>query len=77
MTATATVQRVRTSKVYSLLANSDKRIRSLRGGTRSGKTYNTCIFWVMDYLQHTGRILTIARQTMPALRASAMRSTLR
>jgi hypothetical protein len=27
----------------------------------------------MQYLQETGKVLTIARQTMPALKASAMR----
>lgn len=56
-----------------MLAGSKKRIRSLRGGTRSGKTYNTCIYWVSEYLKTTNQVLTIARQTMPALRASAMR----
>jgi phage terminase large subunit len=74
MTAKAVKEtRIRTSRVYSMLAGSKKRIRSLRGGTRSGKTYNTCIYWVSEYLEVKGQTLTIARQTMPALRASAMR----
>lgn len=73
MTATANVTKIQTSKVFSLLSNSTKRIKSLRGGTRSGKTYNTCIYWIIKYLRSTGRTLTIARQTMPALRASVMR----
>lgn len=74
MTATTTQPtRIRTNRVYQLLTNSDKRITSLRGGTRSGKTYNVLIYFVMKYLQETGKVLTIARQTMPALKASAMR----
>lgn len=74
MTATAPEPiRIRTNKVFEILSNSDKRITSLRGGTRSGKTYNILIYFIMKYLQETGKVLTIARQTMPALKASAMR----
>jgi phage terminase large subunit len=73
MTATAEAIKIRTSKVFSILQNSDKRITSLRGGTRSGKTYNALIWFVMRYLNETGKVLTIARHTMPALKASAMR----
>jgi len=74
MTATAAQpKRIRTSKVFSLLNDSEKRITSLRGGTRSGKTCNVLIWFVMKYLNETGKTLTIARHTMPALKASAMR----
>ena len=74
MTATAPEIRIRTSTVFEFLDNSTKRVRSLRGGTRSGKTYNILIWFIVrKLLQETGKILTIARQTMPALKASAMR----
>lgn len=74
MTATAAQPvRIRTNKVFQLLEQSEKRITSLRGGTRSGKTYNVLIWFVMRYLRQTGKVLTIARQTMPALKATAMR----
>lgn len=59
--------------MFSFLSRSKKRIKSLRGGTRSGKTYNVLIYFIMKYLQTTGKTLTICRQTMPALRATAMR----
>ncbi len=62
-----------TNVVFEFLNESTARVKSLRGGTRSGKTYNTCIYWIAKYMQTSGRVLTIARQTMPALRASAMR----
>lgn len=73
MAPTAQPTRIRTNKVFQILTDSDKRITSLRGGTRSGKTYNILIWFIMTYLQQTGKVLTIARQTMPALKASAMR----
>lgn len=73
MTATASLKRIQTNTVFEILSNSDKRITSLRGGTRSGKTYNVLIWFVMKYLQETGKVLTVARETMPALKASAMR----
>lgn len=73
MTATAQVTRIKTNKVFEILETSEKRITSLRGGTRSGKTYNVLIWFVMRYLRETGKVLTIARETMPALKASAMR----
>jgi phage terminase large subunit len=74
MTATQQITKIRTNKVFEFLMKSRKRIKSLRGGTRSGKTYNTLIYFIVKLLQtQTPRTLTIARQTMPALRASAMR----
>lgn len=73
MTASPNVKRIQTNSVFAFLSNSRKRIKSLRGGTRSGKTYNVLIYFVMKYLKHSGRTLTICRQTMPALRATAMR----
>ncbi len=61
-------------KTFNFLKDSDKRISSLRGGTRSAKTYTTLVYWVWLLSEVvTGKTLTIARQTMPALRASAMR----
>lgn len=66
-------QEVNTNKVFEFLSNSTKRIKSLRGGTRSGKTTNALIYFIMTYLETTGRVLTVARETMPALKASAMR----
>jgi phage terminase large subunit len=65
--------KIQTNRVFACLRNSDKRISSLRGGTRSGKTYNVLLYWIILLTQQKGKTLTIARQTMPALRASAMR----
>ena len=66
--------RIRTNSVFEFLSTSRKRVKSLRGGTRSGKTFNTLIYFIIKLLQTQKPVtLTIARQTMPALRASAMR----
>jgi phage terminase large subunit len=60
--------------VFRVLQNSQKRITSLRGGTRSGKTYNVLLFLILVWAKTAeGQVCTIARNTMPALRASAMR----
>lgn len=65
---------IKTNKVFTFLDNSTSRIKSLRGGTRSGKTYNILIWFIVrKLLQERGKTLTIARETMPALKASAMR----
>lgn len=77
MTATAQPSvRIKTNRVFEFLRRSKKRVKSLRGGTRSGKTYNTCLYFVVKLLSEPSakpKVLTIARQTMPALRASVMR----
>lgn len=70
---TVTAHTIEYTRVFDILDRSRKRIVSLRGGTRSSKTYNTLIYWVWKLKQETGKTLTIARNTMPALRASAMR----
>lgn len=45
----------------------------MRGGTRSGKTYNILIFLIIYALGVRGKIITVARQTMPSNRTTAMR----
>lgn len=64
---------IETSVVFEFLEESTARITSLRGGTRSGKTINTLIYWIIRLLKESGKVLTIGRETMPALRATAMR----
>lgn len=67
-------QVINTNIVYEFLQDSTSRITSLRGGTRSGKTYNVLIFLIISAAtQYTGKIITIARQTMPSNRTTAMR----
>lgn len=66
--------KVQTNRVFRTLNNSRTRITSLRGGTRSGKTYNVLLFLILVWARVArGEVCTVARNTMPALRASAMR----
>lgn len=62
-----------TNIVYELLQNSNKKISVFQGGTRSGKTYNILVWFIIKLLNDKDKVLTICRQSMPALRATAMR----
>ncbi len=70
---------INTNVVYEFLSESDKRISSMRGGTRSGKTYNVLIYLILYAVslpkgeKRTRKVITIARQTMPSNRTTAMR----
>ena len=54
--------------------NSQKRIKLFQGGTRSGKTYAICQYLIHLLLDtKKPQIITIARKTLPAVRASVFR----
>lgn len=66
--------RVKTNVVYSHLEECDTRIIVEQGGTRSGKTFNILTWIIFGYcMKNTGKVVTIVRQTLPSLRATAMR----
>ena len=50
-----------------------KRIIVNEGGTGSSKTYSLAQVFLLLLLQGKGNVLTVARKTMPSLRATAMR----
>lgn len=68
---------IQVNKVFTHLKRSDKKIVVEQGGTRSGKTYNI-ILWIIFYYctNNTGKTITIARKTFPAVRSSVMRDFL-
>jgi len=43
------------------------------GGTRSGKTWQLIFYWLVKLTQERGKVLSIVRKTLPALRISAQR----
>lgn len=45
----------------------------MQGGTRSGKTYNIILFFVIKLLSETGKTLTICRASLPSIKGSVMR----
>ncbi|HEX8333293.1 MAG TPA: PBSX family phage terminase large subunit [Segetibacter sp.] len=64
---------VKTNIVFDYLSNSKKRITIMQGGTRSGKTYNIILFFVIKLMQESGKTLTICRASLPSIRGSVMR----
>jgi phage terminase large subunit len=67
---------IKTTVVYEHLMesdNQDKRIVVAQGGSRSGKTYNILIWWIVKLLQEDGKTLSIVRKTLPALKNSVLK----
>jgi phage terminase large subunit len=64
---------LKTNVVYDHLEESKKRITVEQGGTRSGKTYNIILFFVIKLMQEKGKVFTICRASLPSLKGSVMR----
>jgi phage terminase large subunit len=45
----------------------------MQGGSRSGKTYNILIWFIVKLLQETGMTLTIVRQSLPSIKGTVLR----
>lgn len=68
--------KIKTTVVYEHLLTSDemnKRIVVAQGGSRSGKTYNIIIWWIIKLLQEEGKTLSIVRKTLPSLKNSVLK----
>lgn len=66
-------QKIQSTVVFRLLANSKKRIVALQGGARSGKTYNVLVYFISRLLQENGKVLTIVRDSLPSIKGSVLR----
>lgn len=64
---------LQTNKIFEILSESDKRITVMQGGSRSGKTYNILIWFIVKLLQENGKTLTIVRQSLPSIKGSVLR----
>ncbi len=62
-----------TTNVFHKAYKSDTRITCLQGGTRSSKTYSLCQLFIVKALRETGKVFTICRKTLPALKGTAYR----
>ncbi len=51
-----------------------KRIAILQGGSRSGKTYSALQWIIRTCMEYKGLTYSIVRKTLPALKASSMRT---
>ena len=65
-----------TTNVFHKAFKSDTRITCLQGGTRSSKTYSLCQLFIVKALRETGKVFTICRKTLPALKGTAYRDVL-
>jgi phage terminase large subunit len=64
---------LKTNKVFDLLAQSNKRITVMQGGSRSGKTYNILIWFIVKLLQEKDMTLTVVRQSLPSIKGTVLR----
>ena len=66
---------MRQPATYYHVKGCDTRIQVHQGGTRSGKTFSilTALIELCHANENSGAVITIARKTFPALRATAMR----
>ncbi len=70
----ATVKKIECNVQFYQCLNSKKRIKIFQGGTRSGKTYAICQYLIHLMLDmKKPQTITIARKTLPAVRASVFR----
>ena len=67
---------IKTTNVFHKAFKSDTRITCLHGGTRSSKTYSLCQLFIVKALNETGKVFTICRKTLPALKGTAYRDVL-
>lgn len=68
--------KIKTSIVFAHLIKAEeqgKRIIVAQGGSRSGKTFNTLIWWVQKLLKEQGKTLSIVRKTLPSLKNSILK----
>lgn len=64
---------IQTTVVFEHLQNSNKRIIVMQGGTRSGKTYNILLWFIVRLMKEQNRVFTIVRDSLPSLKGSVMR----
>jgi phage terminase large subunit len=65
--------KLRASKLFKKICNAKTRNIVLEGGARSSKTYSTLLYFITDAFKSTGKEYDIIRETLPALKASAMK----
>jgi phage terminase large subunit len=64
---------VKTTVVYKYLEESDKEISVFQGGSRSGKTVNIIIWFIIKLLGEQNKVLSICRASLPTIRGTVLR----
>ena len=68
--------KIKTSVVFAHLIKAEeqgKKLVCLQGGSRSGKTMNTLIWWIQKLLKEEKKTLSIVRKTLPSLKNSILK----
>jgi phage terminase large subunit len=65
--------KIQTTRVFQDLQTSDKRINVFQGSSRASKTYNILIWFIIKLLNEDNKVLSIVRNTLPALKGSVLR----
>ncbi len=68
--------KIKCTNVFHKAYRSTTRITCLQGGTRSSKTYSLCQLFIVKALQEPGKVFTICRKTLPALKGTAYRDVI-
>jgi len=63
----------KTTIVHDYLSWSRSRITAMQGGTRSGKTYNIMLYFVIKLLTVHGKTLTVCRSSLNTIKGSVLR----
>jgi phage terminase large subunit len=71
-----TQAKIKTTNVFHKAYKSGTRVTCLQGGTRSSKTYSLCQLFIIKALNETGKVFTICRKTLPALKGTAYRDVM-
>jgi phage terminase large subunit len=64
---------LKASELFQKIVGAKKRNIVLEGGARSSKTYSALIYFITDAFKSVGKDYDIIRETLPALKASAMK----
>jgi len=70
--------KIETTRVFEEIEDNinNYRMISCRGGSRSGKTFNICIWLVIYCLRNTNKTISIVRKNYPSLKGSVMKDFL-
>ena len=68
--------KIKASELFKKIRDAGKRNIVLEGGARSSKTYSVLIYFITDAFEKSGKEYDIIRETLPALRATAMKDFL-
>ena len=68
--------KIKTTNVFNRAYAADTRIVCLQGGTRSSKTYSLIQLFITKALQDTGKVFSVIRKTLPALKGTSYRDFL-